>query len=161
MSNIWLVVISSILMLPGIIGAVIPVLPSVPYMFFVSLAYCLFDKFHHLSVAEMCCLAIITAISVIVDYSSGVIGAKNGGASRTSIYIGFITSIIGLIMFPPLGGVIGLFIGVYATEMSSNKSKMTAFRSASGSLAGTLAGMLINIMLSITFIVLFLYFAWH
>ena len=155
MSNVALSIIFIVVMLPGILGVILPILPGIPYMFFVALVYGMIDKFVHLSGFELLILGIIAVPSVLIDYLSGLIGAKYDGATRSAMLFGFLGMIAGLIIFPPFGAIIGLFLGVFLAEMYTHQNHKRALKSTSYSLFGSLTGILINLAIFIMFIVLF------
>lgn len=157
--NIVYFVIALVLMLPGLLGVLLPILPGIPYMFVVALLYGLATKFRPLSTKEIIILGVITGLSVLVDHLSGVLGARWGGAHKKSLLAGFLGLIVGLILFPPFGGIIGLFLAVLVTEIAIHDDNRRAVKAATGSLLGSFAGMLISALLSILFLVLFVIFA--
>lgn len=158
MNTIYLI-IAIILLIPGIIGILIPILPGIPYMFVISLIYGFITKFQNLHTSEIIILALIALLSLLVDYSTGIIGAKYGGATKQSLLIGLLGLIIGTIVLPPFGGIIGLFIGVLIAEILAHQNRRRAVKAATGSLIGSLAGIIINLILSLVFITLFILFS--
>jgi uncharacterized protein len=153
-----LVAIFALLMLVGVAGIIMPMIPGIPYMFFVALIFGIIDKFTHLTGKNLILLGVIAVVALIVDHASGMLGAKLGGASKKSLLYGFVGLIIGIIVIPPFGGIAGLLVGVFVGEIINNKSHMDAFKAAGGSLLGALSGMLINGILAIVFFVAFLLF---
>jgi len=145
-------------MLPGIVGILVPVLPGIPYMFVVALIAALIEKFWYLTTSDLFVLGIIAAASMAVDYFSGILGARFGGASKSALYYGFIGLIIGLVLFPPFGGLVGLFVGIYLSETAQKRSRGQAAKAATGGVIGSVAGMVINLALSLLFLVLFIIF---
>lgn len=154
MAHILLLVLFSILLLPGLAGVFLPI-PGVAYMFLIALMFGFIDKFQHLTLNNLAVLAAILVVSTISDLVSGILGAKYGGANKRSLVMGTIGLIIGLFLLPPLGGLVGLFLGVFLSEVASNASKKAAIKAASGSLLGSIAGMIISLLLSLIFIALF------
>lgn len=161
MSFTILVIIFSILVLIGFLGVFLPILPGIPYMFLVVFIFALIDKFVHFSWIEILILGIIAIISIFIDYFSGIIGAKYGGATKTALFFGFIGLIIGLVVFPPFGAIIGLFLGVLISELSFHGNHKRAIKSASYSVFGALTGILINLVLAVLFFILFLTFTYR
>jgi len=155
---VWLLIAAG-LMLPGLIGVLIPVLPGIPLMFLVALLFGFINRFTALTPGELGILFIIALASIVVDYLAGVLGAKYSGASAKALGAGVLGMIIGLIVLPPLGSFIGLFIGVLLVELR-HRTEREALKAATGSLIGTLAGMAINLILALLFIGLFLTFGW-
>jgi len=152
------IIITFILLLPGIIGIIIPVLPGIPYMFAISFIYGLLTRFISLNAIELIILALLAILSLIVDYSSGIMGAKYGGATKKSLIYGLAGLIVGTIIFPPFGGIIGLFIAIFISEILVHNNNKKAAKAASYSVLGSLTGMIINLVLAIIFLICFLAF---
>lgn len=155
---LWLAA-AALLMIPGLVGLFIPILPGIPFMLLVAITYGAITSFTSLSGSEIGILAIIALASVAVDYLGGVLGAKFSGASAKALGAGFLGMIVGLFLLPPFGGLLGLFGGVLIAELRI-KNRHEALRAATGSLIGSLAGITINLLLAFVFIILFLTFAW-
>lgn len=154
----WLLVtIFSVLLLPGFAGVFLP-LPSIPYMFGITLVFGFLDQWQHLSYIDLTILGILMLISFAAEYLTGLIGAKYGGAAKISIIFGLLGMLIGLIVFPPFGGIAGLFLGILVSEFIHFNDHIKALKAASGGLIGTLAGMLISLVLAILYVVLFVVF---
>lgn len=153
-----LIIIFTILLLPGIIGAVLPIVPSVPWMFVVALIFGLIDRFQHLRWWELLILGILALISLIADNVSGLVGAHGTGASRWGILGGFVGGLLGLFFFPPWGAIFGMIIGVVILEIIASRDHQKAARSASGVILGNLANIIINLILCFIFIGLFILF---
>ena len=158
MPEVILIIVFGILLLPGILFAFIPVLPALPYMFLVVLGYGLFDKFENLTPTHLLILGGLALFSLLVGYLAGFLGARVGGASKKSLLYGLVGAVIGTFWFPPLGTIIGLFVGVLIGELTQLKGHLQAFRAATFSLAGTLIGIAVNLLLAIAIIVLFIVF---
>ena len=154
-----LVIIFTILLLPGIIGAILPIVPSVPWMFIVALIFGIIDRFQHLYWWELLILGILALISITADNVSGLVGAKGTGASRWGILGGFIGGLLGLFFFPPWGAIMGMIVGVVVLEILASRDHKKAARSASGVILGNLANIIINLILCFIFIGLFILFA--
>jgi len=157
-SEIIIKIIFSLLILPGIFLVVIPVMPAISYMLLVTLVFGLVDHFRDLSVNNFLILVAIWAVSILVDHLSGILGAKYGGASKKGMIYGFIGLIIGIIVFPPFGGFLGVFAGVLVAELLNNRSQGEAVTAAAGSLFGSILGVAVNTILAVIFFILFVAF---
>lgn len=146
------------LLLPGFAGVFLP-LPGLFYMFVISLIYAFVDRFQHLSWLELLILGIIALIAMLNDYLSGMLGAKYGGAAQKSMLFGIIGMILGLILFPPFGGLVGVFLGILLVEIINHGNREKALRAATGGLLGSIAGMAVTLILAIIFLFLFIIFA--
>ena len=154
----WLLVtIFTILLLPGFAGVFLP-LPSLPYMFGITLIFGFIDQWQHLSYIDLIILGVVMLVSFAAEYLTGLIGAKYGGAAKISIAFGLIGMLIGLIAFPPFGGIVGLFLGILVSEFIHFNDHIKALKAASGGVIGTLTGMFISLVLAVTYVVMFIFF---
>ena len=160
MSYFLLITIFTLLLLPGILGAFLPI-PGLLYMLLVALIFGFIDGFQNILLWEISVLAGIAVLSTINDYLSGILGAKYGGASKKSVLYGFIGMLIGIFVFPPFGGLAGIFLGILLAEILRHGNKDKAIKAATGSLIGSAIGMAITLAFSIVFIFLFVLFALH
>lgn len=144
----------------GIAMTFVPMMPALFYMLSLSFIFALIDGFVHLTWWNLTILFGIFVISFLVDTFSGILGAKYFGASKKAFYAGIIGLALGLIIFPPLGGLAGLFSGVLIGELLQARKSPEALRSAVGTLFGSVVGMIINSGLAIIFWLSFLLLAW-
>ena len=159
MSHIALVIIFGLLLLPGLLMAFVPMLPAFWYLLAVSAVFGIADGFTHLTLQNLGTLAAVLLLSIAVDWSAGLLGAKFGGAAWKSLLFGMAGSLIGFFIFPPLGVFPGLFVGVLAGELFRKKDGGLALRAAAGALIGSVAGVALNTILALAFLILFLIFA--
>ncbi len=159
MTHFILTVVFSVLLIPGLVLAFIPMMPAFSYMLFVATIFGFFDGFTHLTLEELAILGGIFLLSVVSDWSSGLIGAKFGGGSFKGLVGGLIGSVLGFLLLPPIGGFIGVFLGVLVAETLLRHTQKQALRAAQGALVGSLAGVAINASLAVSFVVLFLLYA--
>ena len=116
--TLWFV-LAIILIVVGVAGTVLPVLPGVPLVFAGMLIAAWSDGFQHVGVWTLVGLGVLTVIAVAVDFLAGLAGAKRVGASRLALIgaavgtlIGIFFGIPGLLLGPFLGALIGeLFAG--------------------------------------------------
>ena len=157
-THITALVIFSVLMAFGVLGLAI-YLPGLGYMLLLALIFGMIDGFVHFTLANLGILAGIFLLAVIVDYSAGLLGAKYGGAQRSSILWGVLGLLVGLVLFPPLGAPFGLFVGIIVGELRSRKTGQQAVKAATAGVIGSLTGMLINVALALVFLGCFIAFA--
>ncbi len=148
-------------MLPGILG-VIMMLPGIPYIFALAFIYAFIGSFTTLSMNELLILSIGLIASLLVDQTAGFFGAYWGGARGKTFLFAIVGSIIGIITLPPLGGIIGLAIGLFVGEIYRRKYHeqyiLASIKSTLGGLIGAVAGIAINTIIAMTMIVLFAIF---
>ena len=152
-------IIFTLIMAPGLLMVLAPMLPAMPYMFIVAAVFGLINDFTDLTIQNLGILGGILIASILIDYLAGLLGAKFGGASKKSLLYGLLGIIIGFIFMPPLGGFLGLFAGILFGEFVVNgKSGAKALKAATGSLMGSFVGFLISILLAVAFFTTFIIF---
>src|SRR3989338_1034884 len=114
MTYLALVILFGILLLPAVAMVFIPFLPTFWYL-----------------LAIFAVLACIFGVSILVDWSAGLLGAKLGGAAWKSVAFGALGAFVGFLIVPPLGVLPGLFAGVLCGELQSRRSAPAALRAAS------------------------------
>jgi uncharacterized protein len=106
-----------ILIVLGVIGTVLPVLPGTVLIFAGILLAAWVGDFTVISTWAVGLAAVLTLISIVADYLAAVLGAKRYGASREAMVgaaigtvVGIFTGLWGLLFMPLLGAAIGEFI---------------------------------------------------
>ncbi len=125
-------------------------------MFLMTLIYGFVEHFQLLQPWHIVAFAAVTVLSIAIDTFSGILGAKFGGASRRSLLAGMIGLFIGLVVFPPFGAFMGLFLGVLVAEVIQFGDHAKAMKAATSSMLSALAGTAINIVLAIAYFIAFL-----
>lgn len=138
-----------------IFGVFLPMLPGVPLMFMATFVYAFASNFARIEPWHFWIFGGITAASLLIDWSAGLIGAKFGGASRRSLLLGLGGMLVGLVVFPPFGIVAGLFAGVFLGEVARHRTSAQALKSATSSLVATAGGVVINLVLALAFVLTF------
>ena len=149
-------ILTAILLFCCVLLTCIPTVPGIPLMFIITVVYGLLDGFTHLQPSHLFIFGAITLVSVVIDWSSGLIGAKLGGATRKSLFVGIIGMIIGLLLFPPLGAFLGLFLGVFIAQLLQFNDHALALKSATSSVVATIVGVMANVVLAVGYFVTFL-----
>lgn len=159
MTNVALVILFSILLLPALPMVFIPFLPAFWYLLAIAALFGAIDGFVHLTVSNFLVLVALFLASLAVDWSAGLLGAKVGGAAWRSLLFGAIGAAIGLALLPPLGTFAGLFLGVLVSELARQREAPRALRAAGGALLGSMTGIALNALLAFLFVALFFVYA--
>ncbi|RLD59971.1 MAG: DUF456 domain-containing protein [Bacteroidetes bacterium] len=144
--EILLTVIGIILLLVGIVGCVLPVLPG-QVLAWASLLMLQLKNDPPFTAKFIIIWALVTAGVTILDYVVPIWGTKKLGGSKYGIWGAGLGLIVG-IFFAPLGLIIGPFLGAFAGEMIAGKDSNTAFKSGLGSFIGFLTGTLLKLIIS-------------
>lgn len=112
---LWLLAIALILV--GIAGTVLPVLPGVVFVLGGIVLAAWIDDFARIGGWTVGVLAVLAAIGVVVDYAAGALAAQRAGASKQGLIgaalgtvAGVVTGLWGLVFMPLAGAAIGEFI---------------------------------------------------
>lgn len=114
-------VIAAVLVLAGLLGTVLPVLPGVPLMFAGMLLAAWAGDFQTIGAPALAVLAVLTLLSVVVDVWATAHGAKRVGASRLAMWGAAIGTLVGLLFGLP-GLLLGPFVGALAGELLHHRS---------------------------------------
>ena len=144
--DILFVIIGIILLLVGIVGCVLPVLPG-QILAWASLLMLQFKSGPPFTAKFIIVWALITAAVTILDYIVPLWGTKKLGGSKYGIWGAALGLLVG-IFFPPIGLIIGPFAGAFVGEMIAGKDSNTAFKSGLGSFIGFLTGTLLKLIIS-------------
>ena len=156
MTYIIIASICAIIFLPIVFLTLIPVMPAIPLLFALTMLFGVATKFVTLPWWAIIVFIVILILSILIDYGSGIMGARFGRASRRSMMWGFVGIILGTLLLPPFGGIIGLFLGVLISELTQRRLKEEAFRSASFALIGAIIGIVLNFLLALAYYIIFL-----
>jgi len=136
-----------LLMLSGILGGILPVLPGPP-LSYIGLLLLHFTERYQFSHRFLILWAVITVIVYLLDYIIPAWGTKRFGGSKRGIWGSILGLLVGLIFFPPFGIIIGPFVGAVIGELSSGKDSQSALKSGFGSFLGFLVGTLLKLITS-------------
>jgi len=149
----WTLII--LLMLGGLCGAIVPLLPDTPLIVVAA-------GVHHFAFgaqgAGWTTLLVLTGlmlVSLALDFVSGSMGAKYFGATRWGAIGGILGAVVG-IFYGPLGLLLGPLAGVLAGELLGGRGLLPAGRSTWGTFLGTVAGMVGKFLIGVVMIGFFL-----
>jgi uncharacterized protein YqgC (DUF456 family) len=143
------------LLLVGLLGAVIPFLPGPLLIFLGGVVHTVLRPESAMSWPGIAVLALLLGIAYVIDFASGMLGARWFGASRWGIIGVFVGGVVGLFFSLP-GLILGPLIGGFAFEMLfAQKEIKPAARSTWGTLLGTGVGLLARVAISVLMIAVF------
>lgn len=158
--DIFLSILAILLLLVGLAGAIIPVLPG-PIISYAGLV-CIYFSSHmpftdHFMLIWAALAVGITALDNIVP----ILGTKKMGGSKKGVWGSIIGLIFGLLFLGPFGILIGPFIGAVVGELMGGKEFNLALKAGFGSFLGFVTGTILKLAFSIWvgyFIITNLYF---
>jgi len=146
--------IAGILVLGGLAGLILPAIPGAPLIFAGLVIGAWADNFVYVGVWTILALALLTLLTIGVDFWATMFGAKKFGASRRAVIGAVMGSIAGLFLGLP-GVLFGPFIGAVIGEISSRGSLSEATRAGFGASVGLILGAAIKLALAFSMIGIF------
>jgi uncharacterized protein YqgC (DUF456 family) len=138
--NIALVILSFMLHLIGLLGAVVPALPGPP-LSFIALLVMQWSGYGGFSPAFLWLWAGITLAATVMDYFLPSLMTKRFGGSRAAAIGSFVGLLAGIFIFPPWGIIIGPFFGALIGELIHDRAAgAKAFKVALGSFLAFIVG---------------------
>ena len=154
------IVIGSILMLLGLAGSILPILPGPPLSFIGLFLLALIKHFSPpLTPTFVIILAIVTILVIALDYIIPLLGAKRYGASKWGVWGSMFGMAIGLFL-SPFAMLLGAFIGAVLVEWLVGKKKGEALRAGWGVVMGTLFATILRLGVSGMMIYYFVLALW-
>lgn len=152
--DLFLIITGAVLILLGIAGSVLPVLPGPP-LGYAGLLLLHFTSKASFSIRFLVIWGVVTVAVTVLDYVIPVYGTKYFGGTSRGMWGATIGLVIGIFFLPPAGMIIGPFVGALIGEMIGGSDNTHAFRAAVGSFLGFLAGTFMKLALSVAFAVMF------
>ncbi|HHP7241234.1 MAG TPA: DUF456 domain-containing protein [Cyclobacteriaceae bacterium] len=146
--DILFVILGIVLLLFGIIGCFLPVIPGPP-LNYLSIIVLHFTKYHDFSQKFLIIWGATALLVTVLDYFIPPIITKKYGGSKYGVRGSIIGIFIGILLFPPVGIIIGPIIGAFVGEVMYNQSRNKSFTSAFGSFLGVLIGSLMKLLVSV------------
>ena len=156
--DIILALLGFILMLIGILGSFLPVLPGPPLswvgLLLLYLTKAVPDDWWVLGITLFIALLI-----TVMDYIIPAMGTKKFGGSKAGMW-GTIIGLLIAIFFPvfgPFGIIIWPFVGALVGELLNKANKKTALKAAFGSFLGFLTGTFMKLVVTIFYAIFYVY----
>src|SRR5271167_4131346 len=106
--NTVLYVLAAALILVGLVGAVVPLLPGIPLIFGGIWLIAGVDRYRHLGLWWLLGIALIGTNGLLLDLLAGSLGARRVGASPQAIWGALLGTLVGIFL-----GIPGLLLGPF------------------------------------------------
>ncbi len=148
-------IIAAILTVTGLSGLLLPIVPGAPILFLGLLFGAWAEDFQYIGVWSLLILAVMTALTYVVEFAASVVGVKKYGGSRRAMIGAALGGIVGLFLGIP-GILLGPFVGAVAGELSLQRSLDEASRAGFGTVVGLAVGLAGKFAIGVAMIGLFL-----
>lgn len=144
----FLLALAILLIIIGIIGCLVPVLPGPP-LSYAGILILHFTRYAEYPRNLLIILGVVAGIVTVLDYFVPIWGTKKFGGSKYGVRGATIGLIVGLFFGPP-GIILGPFIGAIIGEMIFKDDFKYAIKAGFGSLLGFLTGIGLKLAASFT-----------
>jgi len=145
--DVVLITIGIILLLIGFAGSIIPGIPGPPIAYLGMLIQ-VFKTENPFSAKFLIIWGLIMIAVSVLDYIVPVIGTKKFGGSKRGIWGSIIGLFAGIFFFPPIGLIIGPFLGAFIGELTGGKETQSALKAGFGSFIGFITGVALKLVVT-------------
>ena len=148
-----LLALAVILLVFGLIGCILPIIPGPP-LSFLGLLIIHYTHFAEYSTNFLLIAAGIAIAVTVLDYLVPIWGTKKFGGTKAGMWGATLGMIIGMIFLGPLGLIFGPLVGAIIGESIKGANNKDAFKAGLGAFLGFLMGVGLKLAASI-------YITWH
>jgi len=148
-----------LLVIGGIVGTVLPVIPGALFVFTGLLVAAWADDFARVGFGGLSIVAALGLLSVFVDLAGSVLGAKRVGASRQALVGAAIGAVVGIFFGIPgliLGPLVGAVLGELVARGGLLRAGKVGLATSLGLLLAAVAKLVIAFAMVATFLAFYL-----
>jgi uncharacterized protein YqgC (DUF456 family) len=143
---IILIILAVICLIIGIVGCIVPGIAGPPFSYASLILLSIAKRWEPFSAKFLIIMAVVTVIVTVLDYLLPAAGAKKYGASKLGFWGAVVGMLLGIFFMPPLGMIIGAFIGAIAGELIKGKQSYEALKAGWGVFMGVMLGVLLKLI---------------
>ena len=147
-------ILSAILILIGLAGTVLPVLPGTLLVWAGIVLGAWIDDFTRVGMVAVAVISALAVLAWALDYVAGLLGARKVGASRLALLGAVVGTVLGLFM-----GLVGVFfmplIGAAVGEYLARKDQVRAVKVGVATWIGIMLGLIAKVGLAFSMVGIF------
>jgi uncharacterized protein YqgC (DUF456 family) len=125
-----LLTVTLAVMLVGVVGLIIPILPGLVIIWLAGLVYGILSGFTTAGWILFGLMTLLMAVGSVVDNVIMGASARQKGASWLAIGVSMLLAVVGSILLPPFGGLILALLGLFGLEFWRLRDWRKALESA-------------------------------
>lgn len=153
-----LFIVGPLLVLVGVLGTILPAVPGAPLVFVGLLLVAWADRFQRVGLWPLVVVGALAIVALVIDWLATAYGVKKSGASGWALGGAVLGLFVGL-LFPPVGLLLGPFVGALAGEYYARRDLQQATRAGVGAGIGLVIGLAARVVMVFAMIGTFL-LAW-
>jgi uncharacterized protein len=146
--------LAAVLVIVGLAGTVLPVIPGGLLIFVGLFLAARADGFVHVGTVGLVIIGVLAALTFVVDFLASLLGAKRAGASPHALIGATLGGIVGLFLGIP-GIIVGPFAGAVAGELLARRDLLQAGKVGLGTWLGLVAAAVLKVVIAFAMIVTF------
>lgn len=147
--------VAGLLVLVGLIGTLLPLLPGVPLVFVGLLLAAAVDGFQHVGPWSVAGVGLLMLLALLIDFLAGVLGARGAGAGWGPSLGAGLGSLVGL-FFGLWGLLFGPLAGAALFDYTQRRDARAALKVALATWLGLLVGGVAKFVLALGMVVIFM-----
>jgi uncharacterized protein len=149
-------VVVALLMLAGLAGAVLPVLPGTPLIVAGALLHAVATEFTPIGVGRLAILVGLAVVGAVLSQAAAALGVRRAGGSRWAMVGALLGAVVG-VFTAPLGLLLGPLLGAVAGEIVRTRRLRGSVRAGVGALVGLALGAAAQVAVSFVMVGLFVW----
>lgn len=145
------------LVIVGLLGTVLPVIPGALFVFLGLLLAAWVDDFARVGPVGLSIVGALAVLSWVADFVASLLGAKHVGASPQALVGATLGGGFGLFLGLP-GMILGPFVGAVAGELIARRRLVQAGKVGLGTWLGLVAAAVVKVIIAFMMIATFLAF---
>jgi uncharacterized protein YqgC (DUF456 family) len=142
-------IVALLVMAFGTIAAVLPVVPGPALVWFAAIIYAALTGFQEVGLLPVILLTLLMILGSTTNLWMSMLGVRVTGGSLWAVFGGTVGMIIGLIVFFPLGALIGAVFGALGIELIRTGDWRKALKIGGGTLGGYLLGVIAEFVIAL------------
>jgi len=144
-------VVAALLVVIGLAGLLLPILPGAPIIFLGLLLAAWAEDFQYLGLGSLTVLGVLALLTYVVDFGASALGARRFGASPRAVVGAGLGALVGIFFGLP-GILLGPFLGATVGELSARRSLDAATRAGLGASIGLVLGAALKLSLALSMV---------
>lgn len=154
--TIWYV-LAALIVIVGLVGTVLPVIPGTVLIFAGLFMAAWADHFARVGVIGLAVIGVLAILAFVADFVASLLGARRVGASPQALAGATVGALVGLFLGIP-GMIIGPFIGAVGGELLAHGRLAQASKVGLGTWVGLVFSAVVKVVIAFMMIATFMTF---
>lgn len=155
-----LVALVLMVMLVGLAGTILPIVPDLILIWLAALAYGLIWGFGASGPWMFAFMTVVMILGYSVSLLIPHVGAAQTGASWQALAASLVLAIVGFFVIPIVGAIVGAVLGIFLVEYHKRKNAREAWRATTGAIVGFALAFGVQVAMGVLMILAWGVWAW-